>query len=123
MSLQVLGNLTILNIDGHEFESLPTDAFGAGLVPNHLEKLHLTNGRLSVLPTEALAPLRKLKVLDLHGNHLKDLKKNQFRGLRDAEVLDLSFNNITKLDSSHLADLNKMSWCNLSNNAILELTR
>jgi hypothetical protein len=30
---------------------------------------------------------------------------------------------LTKVDSSHLADLNKMSWCNLSHNAIGELTR
>lgn len=67
--------------------------------------------------------LRKLKTLDLHGNKLTVLKRNQFKNLRDVEVLDISFNNITKLDSSHIADLTKLSWCNVSNNALAELTR
>lgn len=67
--------------------------------------------------------LRKLKTLDLHGNNLTALKRNQFKNLRDVEILDISHNNITKLDSSHIADLTKMSWCNVSHNALNELTR
>lgn len=67
--------------------------------------------------------LRKLKTLDLHGNKLSTLKRNQFKNLRDVEILDISFNNITKLDSSHIADLTKLSWCNVSHNALNELTR
>lgn len=67
--------------------------------------------------------LRKLKTLDLHGNKLSALKKNQFKNLRDVEILDISYNNITKLDSSHIADLTKMGWCNVSHNALNELTR
>ena len=72
---------------------------------------------------ETWAPLKKLKSLDLHGNQIKDLKKNQFKGLRDVEALDLSHNMIDKLDSSHLGDLTKMGFCNLSHNAIPELKR
>lgn len=121
--LQVLGNITILQIDGHKFRVLPADAFSSGLLPSRLERLHLTNGLLDDLPADAFQVLRKLKTLDLHGNQLKELRRNQFKGLRDTEVLDLSHNNLTKVDSSHLADLNKMSWCNLSHNAIGDLTR
>lgn len=66
---------------------------------------------------------RKLKTLDLHGNQLKELKRNQFKGLRDVEVLDLSFNSIPKIDSSHLADLTKLGWLNASHNNLKELTR
>lgn len=53
----------------------------------------------------------------------QQLKKNQFKGLRDVETLDLSHNGLTKLDSSHLADLTKLAACNVSFNAIGELTR
>ena len=68
-------------------------------------------------------PLKKLKTLDLHGNKIKDLKRNQFKGLRDTEFLDISHNLIDKLDPSHLADLVKMGWCNISHNAITDLKR
>jgi len=81
------------------------------------------SGTLSSLPAEALTPLKKLKTLDLHGNKIKDLKRNQFKGLRDTEFLDLSYNMIDKLDTSHLADLVKMGWCNMSHNIITDLKR
>ncbi|KDR19221.1 protein artichoke isoform X2 [Zootermopsis nevadensis] len=123
LAFQVLGNVTTLRIDGHQFRTLAGDAFSSGLLPSRLERLHITNGLLSELPPDAFQALRKLKTLDLHGNELKELRRNQFKGLRDTEALDLSHNNLTKVDSSHLADLNKMSWCNLSHNAIPELTR
>ncbi|XP_069692523.1 chaoptin-like isoform X1 [Periplaneta americana] len=122
-ALHVLGNLSTLRIEGHAFSALPADAFSAGLLATRLERLHLTHGLLEALPPDVFLPLRKLKTLDLHGNALAELRRNQFRGLRDTEVLDLSHNNLSRVDSSHLADLNKMSWCNLSHNAIAELTR
>lgn len=59
----------------------------------------------------------------MHGNQFENLKRNQFKNLRDLEVLDISHNNITKLDSSHIADLTKLSWCNVSHNALNEITR
>lgn len=80
-------------------------------------------GTLSSLPPEALTPLKKLKTLDLHGNQIKELKRNQFKGLKDTEVLDLSHNLIDKIDPTHLGDLTKLGWCNLSHNAISELKR
>ena len=62
-------------------------------------------------------------MLDLHGNRIPELKRNQFKGLRDVEILDLSYNGIRKVDSSHLADLTKLSFFNVSHNNITELTR
>lgn len=64
-----------------------------------------------------------MKTLDLHGNQLGTLKKGQFKGMREVEILDLSFNNLTKLDATHVSDLTKMTWCNVSNNALTEITR
>lgn len=123
MIFQNLGNLTTLKIDGHKISTLPQNAFSGSDLVGKLFRFHLSNGNLSSLPVESLQPLRKLKTLDLHGNSLKELKRNQFKGLRDVEVLDLSFNNLTKIDASHLGDLVKMSWCNVSHNSIKELTR
>lgn len=120
---QILGNLTLLNIDGHRMTELPNDAFGLSDMTGKLLKLHIANGNLTTPPPESLQPLRKLKSLDLHGNQIKDLKRNQFKGLRDVEVLDLSYNVIPKVDASHLADLTKLGWLNVSHNSLTEITR
>ncbi|XP_060534843.1 toll-like receptor Tollo isoform X1 [Cylas formicarius] len=123
MAFKILGNLTVLNIDGHNMTQLPLDAFADSDLAGRLLKLHVVNGQLDTPAVESLQPLRKLKTLDLHGNDLKALKRNQFKGLRDVEVLDLSFNSIPKIDSTHLGDLTKMSFLNVSHNQLTELTR
>lgn len=121
--LQILGNLTILNLKGHRIKDLKPNSFSSSLMKNSLERLHITGGNITELPTDIFAGLKRLKTLDLHGNNIKELKRNQFKGLRDLELLDLSFNNLTKVDASHMTDLNKLGWFNVSNNAIKELTR
>ncbi|XP_050359015.1 chaoptin-like [Nymphalis io] len=122
-AFKILGNLTILSIDGHSMTALSKDIFADSLAVARLEKLHLVNGLLSDIPVEAFQHLKKLKKLDLHGNRLVNLKRNQFKGLRDTEVLDLSYNNITKLDGSHIGDLTKLGWCNASHNQLPEIPR
>ncbi|XP_011301731.1 chaoptin [Fopius arisanus] len=122
-AFQILGNLSELIISGHNLAALPGNGFSGSLAAVKLERLEISNGTLSSLPTDALTPLKKLKSLDLHGNRIEELKRNQFKGLRDTEFLDLSDNLISKLDPSHLADLTKMGWCNLSRNSIGELKR
>lgn len=121
--LQILGNLTVLRIDGHAVSELPKDAFFGSEMSGRLLRLFLPNGRLTAPPIESFQPLRKLKTLDLHGNRITELKRNQFKGLRDVEIVDLSHNGIRKVDSSHLADLTKLSFFNVSHNNITELTR
>lgn len=122
-AMNILGNLSILSIKGHRITSLAGNSFANSALAGKLEKLEISNGTLSSLPTDALTPLKKLKTLDLHGNEITELKRNQFKGLRDTEVLDLSHNLITKVDPSHVADLTKMGWCNMSHNLITELKR
>lgn len=102
---------------------LPKDAFFGSDMSGRLLRLFLPNGHLTTPPIESLQPLRKLKTLDLHGNQITDLKRNQFKGLRDVEILDLSHNGIRKVDASHLSDLTKLSFLNVSHNNITELTR
>ncbi|CRL00177.1 CLUMA_CG013451, isoform A [Clunio marinus] len=122
-ALKVLGNLKILEIDQHFIDGVATSEFDDSQLPTKLEKFYLTNGFVKELGANAFQHLKKVKVIDLHGNKIEVLKKNQFRGMRDAEVLDLSFNEILKLDSSHIADLTKLVYCNASHNKLSELSR
>jgi Leucine-rich repeat (LRR) protein len=122
-ALKVLGNLKILELDKHQIQAINNNEFDDSQLPTKLEKFHVTNGNVTELGGNAFQHLKKVKYVDLHGNKITVLKKNQFRGLRDAEVLDISFNEIVKLDSSHIADLTKLTFCNASNNKLSELTR
>ncbi|CAH1642885.1 unnamed protein product [Spodoptera littoralis] len=122
-AFMILGNLSVLSIDGHKMTKLGKDIFVGSEAAGKLERLHLTNGLIADMPPETFQVLKKLKKLDLHGNKLATLKRNQFKGLRDTEVLDLSYNSITKLDGSHIGDLTKLGWCNASHNQIGEIPR
>ncbi|CAG9813618.1 unnamed protein product [Phaedon cochleariae] len=123
LAFKILGNLTTLNIDGHQMTDLPQDSFSSSAMTGSLFKLYITHGNLTTPLPESLQPLRRLKILDLHGNQIKNLKPHQFKGLRDVESVDLSFNEIPKIDASHLADLTKLSFLNVSHNQLTEITR
>ncbi|GJQ76084.1 hypothetical protein Trydic_g1836 [Trypoxylus dichotomus] len=122
-AFKILGEVTLLTIDGHNIPTLPPDAFADSDLGEKLTRFELSNGNLSVIEVGAVQPLRKLKMLDLHGNRLKELKRNQFRNLRELEILDLSHNALVKVDSGHIGDLIKLSRCNLSHNSIVEISR
>ncbi|KAI8126994.1 hypothetical protein FF38_08671 [Lucilia cuprina] len=123
LSFGILGNLVNLQIDGHNFSTLNKNLFVEQYISGRVEVMRITNGPLSDVPIEVFQPLRKLKTLDLHGNAIENLKRNQFKNLRELEVLDISFNKIKKLEAQHIADLTKMGWCNVSHNALTELSR
>jgi Leucine-rich repeat (LRR) protein len=122
-AFKALGNLKILELDHHSINALNNNEFDDSQLPAKLEKMYITNGNVSELGANTFQHLKKLKIIDLHGNKISALKKNQFRGLRDVEVLDVSFNEISKLDSSHIADLTKLTFCNASHNKLSELAR
>jgi len=121
--LQILGNLKVLNLNKHTIFNIPTNAFTSSQLPTRMEKLYITNGKLTSLSPDSLVPCKKLKYLDLQGNKLGTLQKNQFKGLRDLETLDISNNNITKIDSSHFSDLTKLVSINLANNSLPAVPR
>lgn len=123
LRFQVLGKLVKLKLNRHNITTLEVSALANTAASQRIERLHISNGNISDVAVEFVQSLRKLKTLDMHGNRLTTLKRNQFKNLRDLEVLDISHNNITKLDSSHIADLTKLSWCNVSHNALTEITR
>lgn len=51
--LQILGNVSILSIDGHLMTKLNKDIFAGSLAAGKLERLHLSNGLLADIPIEA----------------------------------------------------------------------
>lgn len=120
---KVLGNLKILELNHHSIQILNTNEFDDSQLPVKLERFYVTNGNISELGVNMFQHLKKVKVVDLHGNQITALKKNQFRGLRDAEVLDISFNKLEKLETTHIADLTKLTYCNASHNQLTELSR
>lgn len=122
-AVRVLGSLVILSLDGHNITDLPKDVFAESLLPNNIEKIYISNGEVSNIESETFQACRKLKVLDVHGNNLTALKKNQFKNLRNLEVLDLSFNHLKKFDASNIFDLTKLGWCNLTHNSLTEIAR
>lgn len=122
-AFKVLGNLKILELNHHSIQILNNNEFDDSQLPAKLEKFIVTNGNITEIGANTFQQLKKVKVVDLHGNRISALKKNQFRGLRDTELLDISFNEITKLDSSHIADLTKLTFCNASHNKLTELSR
>ncbi|XP_026815822.1 chaoptin-like [Rhopalosiphum maidis] len=121
--LKILGNLKVLRLDKHAIFNIPTNSFASSQLPTRLEKLYITNGKLTSLSPDSLGPCKKLKYLDLQGNELGTLQKNQFKGLRDLETLDISNNNISKIESSHFGDLTKLVSINLANNSLPSVTR
>ncbi|XP_073844733.1 insulin like growth factor binding protein acid labile subunit convoluted [Musca autumnalis] len=123
LSFGVLGKLTNLEIDQHNFTTLAKNLFFDQYIANTVTVVRFTNGPLNDLPIETFQPLRKLKTLDLHGNQLENLKRNQFKNLRELEILDISFNKIKKLEGQHIQDLTKLGWINASHNALTELSR
>lgn len=118
-----MGNLKVLNLDKHAIFNIPTNALTSSQLPIRLEKLYITNGKLAFLSPDSLGSCKKLKYLDLHGNVLRTLQKNQFKGLRDLETLDISNNNISKIDSSYFSDLPKLVSINLANNSLPAVIR
>lgn len=122
-AFKILGNLKRLMLDTHNIAELQDSTFQSGAWSRNLEKLYITNGKLSQISNTVFTPLKKLKTLDLHGNAIVELKKNQFKGMKNIDFLDMSFNQIKKIDGSHIGDLSNLGWLNLSNNAIEDLGR
>uniref|UniRef100_A0A8D9ETU5 Insulin-like growth factor-binding protein complex acid labile subunit n=1 Tax=Cacopsylla melanoneura TaxID=428564 RepID=A0A8D9ETU5_9HEMI len=122
-ALKILGHLKRLVLDNQQIEILQDNTFQSGTWSRNLEKLSIINGKLSPFTNVVFTPLKKLKHLDLHGNNITDLKKNQFKGMKNIDFLDLSFNGIKKIDGSHIGDLSNLGWLNISHNAIEDLGR
>ena len=96
---------------------LPADVF-AGLAK--LETLEWTRiPRLSSLPNNIFAPLKRLKTLRLGGNQFSAVPANALLGLANLETLELQNNSIAVLPPNAFARLSNLKTLNLFNNPII----
>ncbi|CAL4093310.1 unnamed protein product, partial [Meganyctiphanes norvegica] len=81
----------------------PVICNGAGLkeipsdLPPDIEELSFTRNALAVLTTDMFRPWRKLRVLSLNGNHIRDIKPFAFRGLGHLKEISIQNNPLTEL--------------------------
>ncbi|XP_058065351.1 toll-like receptor 6 [Anopheles bellator] len=91
-----------------------------GLLRNTLEVLYFKDSMVQQLSW--LAPLQRLRVLNLRGNIIRSLHREDFVGLTHLEELDLSYNYISAWNQQILTHTGALRSVNLRNNSIVILT-
>ncbi|XP_071537881.1 uncharacterized protein haf isoform X5 [Panulirus ornatus] len=97
--ISVLNDRTFdgLTIENIQFSSCGIFNISAGAfkgLEETLENLNLQDNRLATVPSVALANLKKLKLLDLSGNHITNIPDEAFKDLR-LSTLKLADNELT----------------------------
>uniref|UniRef100_A0A182P120 TIR domain-containing protein n=1 Tax=Anopheles epiroticus TaxID=199890 RepID=A0A182P120_9DIPT len=90
------------------------------LLAGSLEVLYFKDSMVQQL--NWLAPLQKLRVLNLRGNILRMLHRKSFANLSNLEQLDLSYNYISAWNQQILTATDALQSVNLRNNSIVILT-
>lgn len=104
-----------LNLSGRGLTAIPSDVFSR----TDLERLDLSNNRLTGAPQSQIGQLVNLKSLDLSGNLLTGLPAELGR-LKKLETLNVSNNTLTGLPME-LGDLTQLRVLDVSGNAYSKL--
>ncbi|XP_050421139.1 chaoptin [Adelges cooleyi] len=87
-----------------------------------LWELELVNTRLNSVPSRAIRILQKLKILNLSGNQISEIKMGDWNGLeKSLRVLKLADNAITYLGHRAFDSLRSLETVDLSGNMISEI--
>ena len=100
-----------LDLSGRGLSAIPSDVFSR----TALERLDLSNNRLTGAPQAEIRHLQRLKYLDLSGNDLTGLPA-ELGQLKNLEVLNVSNNSLTGLPLE-LGNLTQLRVLDLSGNA------
>ncbi|ALC42719.1 lbk, partial [Drosophila busckii] len=111
--LDCLQRLRTLNLAQNKLQYLPENTFDC---VKNLEELNLRRNRLAwiIEDQSAAAPfksLRKLRVLDLYGNNLKQISSKALAGLSNLETLNLGGNALASIQPNafgHMLSLKKL---------------
>ncbi len=100
-----------LDMSGRGLMAIPTDVFSR----TELERLDLSDNRLTGAPQAEIRHLQRLKSLDLSGNDLTGLPA-ELGQLKNLEILDVSDNRLTGLPLE-LGNLTQLRILDLSGNS------
>jgi Leucine-rich repeat (LRR) protein len=87
-----------------------------------LNKLNLSENRLTSLDKYAFASLASLTSLDLSGNRIKRVNESTFRGLVNLQEMNLSKNCIEFIEERSFIDLKNLVRLDLGFNSVMFLT-
>uniref|UniRef100_A0A1I8BVJ3 LRRCT domain-containing protein n=1 Tax=Meloidogyne hapla TaxID=6305 RepID=A0A1I8BVJ3_MELHA len=97
------------------------DAFSN--VENNLKELSLRNNIIKTIDEKIFLNLTSLKLLDLSGNKLSQLKHVHFSKLVNLETLLLDYNQINSFDYDIFNSLTKLRTLSISNNRLTKITK
>lgn len=100
-----------LDLHGRGLTAIPSDVFSR----TELERLDLSNNKLTGAPQAEIRQLHNLKELDLSGNELTGLPA-ELGQLQQLEILDVSNNKLTGLPLE-LGNLTRLRLLDLTGNA------
>ena len=111
LGINNIGNIILGDIKGNLFRN-----------NTRLEVLDIANTGLVILPTQFLAAIRNIRVLNVSRNFLSDI--NQFKILKTLEILQIANNQVYKIEPSTLDWLDKKGanlQIDISENPITEV--
>ncbi|CAL4125556.1 unnamed protein product, partial [Meganyctiphanes norvegica] len=109
-----------LEVRHNPLMSVPEKVFNG--VERSLWELDLQFNELTKIPRDALKNLRKLKSLDLTGNHISDLVPEDFEGFQKSiQTLILAENSLVVIQDGIFRTLERLKTLNLRGNNIMNI--
>lgn len=119
--MQLPADTQVLDMSGNNLNQLPQHIFQDRRLTN-LQKLFLSECKISYIADEAFAQLTNLIELDLSHNFIQQVPTKSLEPLRHSlRKLSLAYNSIHVLDSAAFSSLTKLSSLDLSNNQLSQM--
>ncbi|XP_022707108.1 protein slit-like [Varroa jacobsoni] len=115
--------------DECDCDALTVDCSTRGLrfvprnIPKQVRKLELEGNNIEIINKDDLKGLRKLRILQLQDNNLHTIDKNAFADLVALERLRLNNNKLSMLSDDLFASLSHLHRLNLSSNTLTLISR
>jgi Leucine-rich repeat (LRR) protein len=117
---QLPSETQVLDMSGNQLSHLPSHIFQERRLTN-LQKLFLSDCKISKIDDEAFAQLTNLVELDLSHNHIQQIPTKPLEALRELRKLSLAFNQIHIIDSGVFSPLSRLSALDLTHSQVTHL--
>ncbi len=101
--------------DGESLKKMPVDIW------SDVPEVIITNNNIQFIPKYAFVNNLKIQHLHLHGNQIKSIDSEAFKGLIDLQELHLRSNDLTTIQNNTFVDLHKLIYLGLSHNKLKTL--